>query len=371
MKQDKAMNPVKYLLPVLFLALAISGCDNSTSPSGDPIPPSGNPASPSGDSPAQINEIRAKWELYKPRDEGERYYAAAPNITAPYKAGSLTGVHLDDGLNMTRFVRYLAGLSENVYLDNSLNDQAQHGAVLLSAIDSLTHTPSRPADMDDAFYQKGKTSCGSSNLFMESSKYNLHHSEDLDRAVRAFIHDLSNIRTVGHRRWILHPSLQKLGFGLAERNQSEGMHAYYVTMQIADTSNKTDKVDMDYVLWPGKGYFPVDVFQGDEPWSVSLNPNVYAISECQPVVTLTNVTTGREWVFDKIGDTSVRLKFFYFNREAAGWPGCIIFRPDGLESMTLTENRLKDNTFTVTITGLVRKDGKSGAISYQVTFFEL
>ncbi|MDR3248067.1 MAG: hypothetical protein LBT39_04705, partial [Treponema sp.] len=223
----------------------------------------------------------------------------------------------------------------------------------------------------DAFYQKGKTSCGSSNLFMESSKYNRNHSEDLDRAVRAFIHDLSNITTVGHRRWILHPSLQKIGFGLAERDQTEGMHAYYATMQITDTSNTTDKVSMDYVSWPAKGYFPVDVFSGDEPWSVSLNPKVYDIPQCQPIVTLTNKTTGREWVFSVIGDTSVKLKFFYFNRESAGWPGCVIFRPDGLESMTLTEDRLTDNTFTVTITGLVRKDGQSGTINYEVTFFTL
>jgi hypothetical protein len=225
--------------------------------------------------------------------------------------------------------------------------------------------------MDDVFYQKGKASCASSNLFMESSKYNRNHSEDLDRAVRAFIHDLSNITTVGHRRWILHPSLQKIGFGLAERSQADGMYAYYITMQITDTSNKTDKVAVDYVLWPGKGYFPIDVFQGDEPWSVSLNPNVYDIPKCQPVVTLTNVTTGREWVFSVVGDTSVPLKFFYFNREAAGWPGCVIFRPDGLESLTSTENRLKDNTFTVAIAGLVRKDGESGSINYDVTFFEL
>ncbi|MDR3200350.1 MAG: CAP domain-containing protein [Spirochaetales bacterium] len=354
------MHPVKYILPalililILILTLAISGCENTTSE----------------DSAFQIDEIRAKWNQYKPTNTGSRY-TQDPKAESPYEAGSLTQAHLDDGLNMTKFVRYLAGLSEAVYLDDSLNDQAQHGAVLLAAIDKLDHNPPNPGDMADDFYQKGKASCGSSNLYVVSNKYNLTRAEHLDRVVRTFIHDLSNIRTVGHRRWILHPSLQKLGFGLAERNQSGGMHAYYATMQIKDTSNTTDKVDMDYVSWPGKGYFPVDVFQGDEPWSVSLNPKVYDISNCQPVVTLTNVTTGQKWVFSVIGDTSVKLKFFYFNRESSGWPGCVIFRPDGLESMTLTENRLRNNTFAVTITGLVRKDGKSGSISYNVTFFEL
>jgi hypothetical protein len=350
------MHPVKYVLPALILALAISGCENALS---------GDSASLS-----QIDEIRAKWNQYKPGNEGTPY-AQTPKVEAPYKAGALTKAHLNDGLNMTKFVRYLAGLSENVYLDDGLNDQAQHGAVLLAALDQLTHNPSQPAGMAGAFYQKGKTSCGSSNLYYVSTKYNRNNAEDLDRAVRAFIHDLSNIKTLGHRRWVLHPSLRKLGFGLAERDQSGGMHAYYTTMQVFDTGNKTDKVDMDYVLWPAKGYFPVDVFSGDEPWSVSLNPNVYDIAKCQPEVTLINETTGRKWVFSIVGDTSVKLKYFYFNRDAYGWPGCIIFRPDGLESLSVTEDRLNNNTFAVTITGLVRKDGASASINYNVTFFTL
>jgi hypothetical protein len=352
------MYPAKYILRVVLLALVITGC-----------------ALPD-DTFDQIAEIRAKWNRYKPADTEDAYYAQTPKVTAPYAAGALTQAHLNDGLNMTKFVRYLAGLSENLYLDAGLTEQAQHGAVLLAALNNnLTHAPPQPADMDDAFYQKGKISCGSSNLFMESTKYNRNHSEDLDRAVRAFIHDtdIDNYTHVGHRRWVLYPGLQKLGFGLAERGQADGTHAYYVTMQIGDKSNTTDKVDMDYVSWPGKGYFPDDFFSGEQAWSVSLNPNVYDIPQCQPIVTLTNGTTGREWVFDKVGDTptAVNLKFFYFNRQNSGWPGCIIFRPDGLENMSSTENRLRDVTFEVAITGLVRKDGKSGSIAYQVTFFEL
>jgi hypothetical protein len=66
---------------------------------------------------------------------------------------------------------------------------------------------------------------------------------------------------------------------------------------------------------------------------------------------------------------SKKLKFFYFNRQSSGWPGCVIFRPDGLES---TNNvLLRNNTFDVMITGLVGTDGKSGSISYRVTFFDL
>jgi hypothetical protein len=356
----------KNVFPALILVLVISGCGNSFS--GNQVLQIIEPRAT-----RDQYEVRAKWNQYKPTDTGSVYYAQTPNVTVPYAAGALTGDHLNDGLNMTKFVRYLAGLSEEVYLDSGLNDQAQHGAVLLAALDQLTHSPSKPADMGDDFYQKGKASCGSSNLFYVSTKYNLDHAEDLDRAVRMFIHDtdIANISRVGHRRWVLHPSLQKIGFGLADRSQSDGMHAYYATMQITDTGNKTDKVDMHYVAWPGRGYFPDEFFSGVQAWSVNLNPNVYDISKCRPEVTLINVTTGRKWVFSDVGDTTVPYKFFYFNRENAGWPGCVIFRPDGLESMSSTENLLTDNTFTVTVTGLIKKDGTPGRIAYEVTFFTL
>ncbi|MDR3338212.1 MAG: hypothetical protein LBT16_13520, partial [Treponema sp.] len=286
------MSPVKYFLPVLILTLGITGCENTIS--GNGASKSGNSASQPEDSASQpgdstfqpdysspqIAEIRAKWNQYKPADEGDAYYAQTPKVTAPYEAGSLTQAHLNDGLKMTRFIRYLAGLSENVYLVDGLNEQAQYGAVLLAALDTLSHAPPKPADMDDAFYQKGKTSCASSNLYVAGSKLNLYNREDLDRVVRTFIHDTdaTNYTHVGHRRWILHPSLQNLGFGLAQRlvvRDGQSMEAYFAAMQIADTSNTTDKVDTAYVAWPGEGYFPESFFSGEQAWSVSLNPKIY------------------------------------------------------------------------------------------------
>jgi hypothetical protein len=136
-------------------------------------------------------------------------------------------------------------------------------------------------------------------------------------------------------------------------------------MQIFDTGNKTDKVDMNYVPWPGEGYFPDDFFSGGQAWSVSLNPKVYDISKCQPGVTLSNVTTGQKWVFsDADKNTSTRGKYFIFDRGGYGWAGCIIFRPDDLDTIT-------NSTFAVTITGLVEKDGTPGSINYEVTFFTL
>jgi hypothetical protein len=270
-------------------------------------------------------------------------------VEAPYEAGVLSGAFLNDGLNMTKFVRYLAGLSENVYLDDTLTRQAQHGAVLLRALNQLTHTPSKPDGMDEAFYEKGKASCASSNLYQAYTGFNL------DRAVKGFCDDSdsSNIDRVGHRRWILHPSLQKLGFG-----KSGG----YIAMQVFDTSNKTDKVDMEYVPWPG-GNFPNSFFDSYQAWSVSLNPKIFDIGKCKPEVTL--VTAGDKWILgDDDKDKSAKGKFFNFDKGGYGWAGCVIFRPDNLVS-------IKDAAFTVTVSGLVDQAGNYRTIKYTVNFFTL
>ena len=89
------------------------------------------------DEPEQISTIKAKWQEYKPRHIGKRY-KVIPSISAPYGPGELTETFLIDGLNMTKFVRYLAGVSEDVVLSNDLCDQAQYGAVLLARTGCLT-----------------------------------------------------------------------------------------------------------------------------------------------------------------------------------------------------------------------------------------
>jgi len=309
----------------------------------------------SGSNGTQIDEIKAKWQQYKPKSVST-VFIETPNATNPYRAGSLTTEFLDNGLNMFKFVRYLAGLSENIVYTNELNNLAQHGAVLLARLGQLTHSPSKPDDMDDAFYEKGKSSTGSANLYMSGSK-----TSTLEEAVKTFCDDSgeSNIGALGHRRWMLHPPLGKVGFGYATSST-----ASFIPLQVFDKSNTTEKLDAEYVLWPNKGYFPTSFFRTTQAWSVSLNTNKYNLNKSNPTVKLTSLSDGREWVFST-SDNDKRGKFFAVEKSGYGTPYCIIFRPDGISSFDANKR------FKVEIEGLVDKSDNAKKIEYEVEFFVL
>ncbi|MCL1957061.1 MAG: hypothetical protein FWF63_07040 [Fibromonadales bacterium] len=307
------------------------------------------------DSDSRIDEIRAKWQQYKPKNV-PTVFIETPSVTNPYKTGSLTTEFLTNGLNMFKFVRYLAGLSENIVYTDELNDIAQHGAVLLASLGQLTHTPSKPADMDSAFYERGYKSTTSANLYMSGSK-----TSTLDDAVKTFCDDSgeSNIGALGHRRWMLHPPLGKVGFGYAT-----SPNAAYIPLQIFDKSNTTEKLDAEYVLWPNKGYFPSNFFRTAQAWSVSLNSKNYNLNKCKPTVKLTSLDDGKEWVFST-SDNDKKGKYFNVETSGYGTPYCIIFRPDGLSSFNTNKR------FKVEIEGLMDKSDKAQKIEYEVEFFAL
>ena len=159
--------------------------------------------------------------------------------------GKLNQAYVQDGVNMANFVRYLAGLNDDLVQDAALNEQAQYGAVLLAASNQFTHTPTKPADMDNAFFEIGEKSTSSSNLFLgltSTSDMVLGYMSDSDA---------SNIDRVGHRRWILNPPLKKVGFGYANR---------YSPMQVFDQSGDSQfKTPM--VAWPSAWSFSDQRFQ--------------------------------------------------------------------------------------------------------------
>jgi hypothetical protein len=276
-------------------------------------------------------------------------------VIKPYRAGALTKEFLMNGLNTFKFVRYLAGLSENIIMTDELNDLGQHGAVILAKLGHLTHTPSRPADMDQTFFRKAYESTTTANIHWSSAG-----SDSLQQAVRNFCNDSdeSNIDRLGHRRWMLNPELRVIGFGYAISAAGS-----FIPIQVFDKSN-TEKIDMDFVLWPNRGYFPSSFFATTEAWSVSLNPDSYNLNRCRPNVKLTCLSNGKEWAFTA-SDKDIKGKYFNIEKSNYGLPYCIIFRPDGIMSYGINKK------FKVEIGGLIDRSGKAQKIEYEVEFFTL
>lgn len=346
--------------------------------------------------PKSKQQIRQMWQQYQPLYNGTPY-VREPQLAAPYETGLLKKEFIEDGLLMTNFVRYLAGLPHDLKLDPRWNEQAQYGAVLLAANGVLTHTPTRPDDMSKTFYDKGLQSTMSSNIasyaFMTTDlKWdgfrNIFPEDDLSLAqtVKQYMkdEDLINLPHVGHRRWILNPPLQSIGFGYADQlviTSEQLKLSRYSTMQVFDTS-RSQPFDYEYIAWPAEGYFPVEFFgatqkRGSDPWSVTLNPEKYARPELDEVhVRLTRVSDGASWTLNKqdyrtFGPADMGYAqsfvdaYFTVDQQRIGVPNAIIFRPE------LTENYQPGEKYRVEISGIQTKDGAAATIDFSTEFFAL
>ena len=289
-------------------------------------------------------------------------YKRTPRLQGPnYDAGSLAEGFLNDGLLMTNFIRFLAYLDDDVKLTDAWNISAQHGAVLNLVNGKLTHEPDQPTDMDDHFYELGLEGARTSNIAFGAG----YDSMDLPDTIFLYLSDSDpgNIAVVGHRRWILNPAMTDVGFGWVSKDNH-----YYSAMKIRDAS--TNSINSytgvyDYICWPSPSAFPIEFFDDNDPWSVSLNHRVYDNRKTEAIkVTVKNVNLNREWVFtDQDLDTSSAK---YYNAETGGYgvPFCLIFRPDDI---TYRDG----HTYEVRIENIYRAGGEKTSISFSTTFFAL
>lgn len=275
-----------------------------------------------------------------------------PSIQAPYTTGAVDHQALEAAAQRLNVLRRLAGVPQ-VQLDDRLSENAQYGAVLLAHLGSLNHTPSKPSDMDNSFYQKAYEATSTSNIAA---------GMDLLESVDMFMQDSDarNVERVGHRRWQLNPELGRVGFGCAQNPDS--IYRDFVTEKVTDTSGSG--CDYDFIGWPASGNFPnyLDSFDANTAWSVVLNPDDYQVpTQSGLVVTLVRQSDGKTWTLDGKASYTPAASGRYLNVETSGVGNCIIFRPDGVTKY--------EGVYQVTIDGLKDRSGKAVDFTYQVDFF--
>lgn len=281
------------------------------------------------------DEIRDYLKFSGSTTENQVKYKEKPNIKAPYKAGSLTDETLNSAIKMLNQVRYIAGISYNVSLNDEINAKTQAASLVNSVNDTLTHYPDKPTDMDDTLYQLGAKGAGSSNLGYGYSTIN-------SSIVNGYMEDgdSSNIDRVGHRRWLLNPKMSATGFGYCEG---------YTALYAFDENNISAS---EYgVAWPAQT-MPTDYFGVNYPWSISMG---YEVNQDSVQVKLVRLSDNRTWNFSN----SLADGYFNVNNDGYGQTGCIIFRPDDIGCYA------DGDQFQVTVTGL------NTPVSYQVSFFDL
>ena len=261
-------------------------------------------------------------------------YEEEPLGKAPYSLGRLKYKTLQSALNTINQIRYIAGLSSDVVLNDDYVKQTQGASVVNSVNDVLTHYPAKPVGMSDEVYKIGAEGASHSNIAMG---YN-----NIDTSlVYGYMEDgdSSNIDRLGHRRWILNPSMRATGFG------------YYNNYTATYALDNSLGYSPEYgVIWPAQN-MPTEYFNKDFPWSISMG---YAVTDSVEVE-LIRLTDKKTWKFSKSSSNG----YFNVNNGGYGKQGCIIFRPDGIEKYVAGEK------FRVNITGL------SKPLSYEVSFFDL
>lgn len=268
-------------------------------------------------------------------------YSVEPQLEEPYGTGVLSDETFTSALNLLNQLRFIAGLSYNIELDEQKNYYASAATLVNHLNNVMTHYPDRPIQLSDSKYdQLYDDACNGASGSNIGWGY-----RSLNRCiVNGWMadEDPSNIDRVGHRRWVLNPFMETFGFGV-----TGVQYAGYVKGE----SFYRDWNDT-YVAWPAQ-QMPTRYFSEEYPWSVSFG---YTVDESGVSVTLVRRSDGKTWNFSNAsadGD-------FYVSTQGYGSPACIIFRPDGIEAYNAGE------VFDVTVV----VDGDT-TLSYSVEFFTL
>lgn len=305
---------------------------------------------------SRIREIQQQYNVLKPRFVGDMYVTAL-SVVSPYSLGKLKSEVLQDALNTTNLMRFIAHLPSDIILNETFNTEAQAAAVVNAANNTMTHYPTKPKDMTDSMFSSGSNGAKTSNL-------GFGYSSIVQSIVNGYMNDgdNSNIDRVGHRLWILSPKLKQVGFGFA--NTKDTYSIGHTAMKVIDSNMyNNSSPEYDFISWPAHTAMPTKYFENEFPWSVSLNADEYDSKKIGNIqVSLVRLTDGKTWNFSHGKSDG------YFNISTGNYgylPYTVIFRPNGKPSYQPNE------TYRVTISNLTKKDGQAATVEFETTFFAL
>ena len=264
-------------------------------------------------------------------------YKREPVTSGNYDPGELSSDTLNSALAILNQMRYIAGISYDITLNDEYNKKAQAAALLNDVNKGLSHYPQQPFDMSDSLYQLGYEGASHSNL---TGGYANFYS-----SIIGWLSDSGddNINRVGHRRWILNPNMEQTGFGAIS------VSIYAIAAMYATDGSKSSNIK---VTWPAQN-MPTTYFDAFDAWSVSINKYV---DKSTVYVTLTRKDDNKQWYFSEKSSDG----YFNVDNQGYGQIGCIIFRPE-----LSGENYADGDLFNVDITY-----GEGQHLTYNVQFFE-
>jgi uncharacterized protein YkwD len=190
----------------------------------------------------------AKWTAeYKMTDASPWVTGASPNGkpgTAPSNcvAGTTTTQAKEDVFRVINLFRYYAGVDPVDNYDSTKDTQTQECSLMGYVNGSLYHTEYGPSN--GCYTANGLAGCAGSNL---AFGIQAPHSN-----IAFWIQD-NGVTTVGHRRWIYAPKLDKISFGL----YGSGTGGQYWASLFVTQSNNSRVLQRGYWSFPPEGVSPL------------------------------------------------------------------------------------------------------------------
>jgi hypothetical protein len=228
------VNPARRIAPRVSAAVLLAAATACGEPLGDDYLPDG---SSEAGGEASSGDVCARWRAEYPARSATVW---TPGVST-CDPGTAHPDAIEDAVRRTNLFRGLAGLPP-VVENAEFSRKAQLCAVLQAAMGDLDHTPPASAPCYSA---DGAEAAGSSNL-----AYGISNIAD---AVDLYLSD-TGVRSLGHRRWILHPPYDRAGFGFARGYSCQWVFGWGSDPGVA------------FVAWPAAGPFPIQALGG--PWSI-------------------------------------------------------------------------------------------------------
>jgi hypothetical protein len=187
------------------------------------------------------------------------------------------------------YLRAMAGVPANVTLNTAYSASAQQAALIMSANNSLSHSP--PPDWL-CYTADGADSAAQSNLSLGRFGFDAVGKGQMRD-------DGANNAAVGHRRWILFPQTQEMGTGDVP---ASGSNPASNALRVFDTHGNDPRpaTREAYVAWPPPGYIPYQL--AFARWSFALaGADLSAMSVAMKQGT-TNLTVSVEPYTANIGE---------------------------------------------------------------------
>ncbi len=292
-----------------------------------------------------IAQIVQKYKQTKPTyNYNNSIYKVKPSWSNPYSAGSLQDGVIKDGLNRLNYYRWLVGVDE-ISLNSEKMERSQKGAVIQKALNRITHTPSKPSDMPQDFYEEAYDGCNAKYEEGDIYSGNCSYGDKYPyRAIEGYVSDLNNITfgsATGHRQSMLDPKATAISFGQCEEYSAASVYF-----------DPDKQLNEKFYAFPSAGYFPNTEMKVNEYWSI------YFTGEFSGTVSVRLTYNEKQYM-------ATGLLF------ESGYPALSFRLPDELQNILGKGTMPAGTKIRVEVLGIKDENLNNVTYDYTVNFFDM